>query len=924
MRRKYLYEAIYAVLAVAVVFTALSLFTHKNDDPSYSNIVFSRYSESVGNIFGKLGAYTADYLGTVFGWCSYLIPFIILFMLVLTVNLNKRKIRFLRVLGAFFSIMLFLCSFSILSGLIGDNDPIFKDKQSGGLFGVGGAVVISSVAGKGGGIILALFAMFLSLLGTVNLSMTEFFKRVADKIRSRSKKYKDDEGYETDRKISFFKKAMSSFAAWSYERRQKRLRLRNERIAEQERKRLHEKDMKEAENEAVQNKAIESKENISSLPESEHIHIPAEPEFAEEPEPAAKVSAFDIDTGEYMTVSQLEEILNKEEALANAEKLRSASHESYDNHDEYQDGSVNYNNEIDSKSFVSEESKDNSNADDSFNDVSNKAFEGAVAENVVNEPEPYSDIIFHDENISHEAVAYAPENQTRDMPAAGNTIDEPVGGDSIKVNDYMMSVPKSDMENIVAGKDYSLSFALLEDVPSDIETQDPRELEFKADLLMQKLNDFGVDGRIREIHPGPVVTMFELELAPGIKISKVASLENDLALAMSAVSIRILAPIPGKAAVGIELPNPKRAPIVIKELLEAEAFKQSDSPLAVAFGKDIGGGAYFSDLAKMPHLLVAGTTGSGKSVCVNAIICSILYKSSPELVKFVLIDPKMVELSVYDGIPHLAAPVVTDPRKAAAVLNNVVKEMEGRYALLASCRVKSITTYNNYVSNNKGATDSNGELLKPMPYMVVIVDEFADLMMVAGKEVETAICRIAQMARAVGIHLVLATQRPSVNVITGIIKANMPARISFRVSSKIDSRTVIDQNGAEILLGKGDSLFIPPGSSEPVRIHGCFVSEEEILRVVDFLKQYGEPQYNMSLLEDKSSQGSSSDDEDMDERFDEALQIVKEKGFASISMIQRYLRIGYNRAARIVETMERKGLIAPSDGTSRPRDYIGG
>jgi S-DNA-T family DNA segregation ATPase FtsK/SpoIIIE len=318
----------------------------------------------------------------------------------------------------------------------------------------------------------------------------------------------------------------------------------------------------------------------------------------------------------------------------------------------------------------------------------------------------------------------------------------------------------------------------------------------------------------------------------------------------------------------------------------------------------------------MPHLLVAGTTGSGKSVCINTIICSILYKSSPQEVKFVMIDPKMVELNVYNGIPHLAAPVVTDPKKAAAVLNNVVKEMEARYKLLSECGVRNIESYGKHIK-------SHPELqLAPMPYMVVIVDEFGDLMMVAGKEVEAAIIRIAQLARAVGIHLVLATQRPSVNVITGIIKANMPARISFRVSSKIDSRTILDQNGAELLLGRGDSLFIPPGTSFTTRIHGCFVSEDEVKNIVEDLKRYGEPDYNMQLLEEPTVAGAAGD-EALDSRFDEAVQIAKEKGEASISMIQRYLRIGYNRAARIVESMEQQGLIAASDGTSKPRKFLG-
>lgn len=460
---------------------------------------------------------------------------------------------------------------------------------------------------------------------------------------------------------------------------------------------------------------------------------------------------------------------------------------------------------------------------------------------------------------------------------------------------------------------YYIPIDLLDDFNGKVMTVSESELKKNAQILEEKLRDFGVEGKVKEIQPGPVVTLYEFEPAPGIKISKIANLENDLALAMSAISVRIIAPIPGKSVVGIELPNAKRATVYLKELLSSEEFAKSKSPLTVVLGKDIAGKPYITDLTKMPHLLIAGTTGSGKSVAINGIITSILFKSSYEDVKFVMIDPKMVELSVYEGIPHLAAPVVVNPRKAANVLKNVVEEMEHRYALLADRKVRNIISYNQIIEKEGG---------EKLPYLVVVVDEFADLMIVAGKDVEEAIIRIAQMARAVGIHLVLATQRPSVNVITGIIKANMPARLSFRVSSKTDSRTILDQNGAEVLLGKGDSLFIPPGSSEPIRIHGCFVSENEINRVVDYLKGLAEPVYNMELVKDENDRDETVDEEDLDEKYYEALELVKEKGFASISMIQRYLRIGYNRAARIVEIMEKQGIIAPSDGTSKPREVL--
>jgi S-DNA-T family DNA segregation ATPase FtsK/SpoIIIE len=458
--------------------------------------------------------------------------------------------------------------------------------------------------------------------------------------------------------------------------------------------------------------------------------------------------------------------------------------------------------------------------------------------------------------------------------------------------------------------DYFIPIDLLEKKPSKVsEGDDNRVLKEKGNKLEEKLKGFGVDGNIRSFHPGPVVTLYEFEPAAGVKINKITNLENDLALAMSALSVRIIAPIPGKSVVGIELPNKTMEMVNFRKLIETDVYLNSHSPLTIILGKEISGKPYIADLRSMPHLLIAGTTGSGKSVCINTIIASVLFKSSPEIVKFVLIDPKMVELSMYEGIPHLAAPVVTDARNAPNVLKNVVREMERRYQLLADKQFRNIESYNNVTE-------------KKMNYLVVIVDEFADLMLIAGKEVEQAVIRISQMARAVGIHLVLATQRPSVNVITGIIKANMPARLSFRVSSKVDSRTILDQNGAETLLGKGDSLFIPPGTSNPIRVHGCFFSEDEVKNIVRYLQTLGMPEYDMDLVTAIEENENEDVEEDEDEKYHEALEFVKQRGEVSISLIQRHLRIGYNRAARIVELMEKRGIITTSDGTSRPRKLL--
>ena len=462
---------------------------------------------------------------------------------------------------------------------------------------------------------------------------------------------------------------------------------------------------------------------------------------------------------------------------------------------------------------------------------------------------------------------------------------------------------------------YNIPLSILKDSVNNIYIASAEEMKAQGDILTQKLLDFGISGVVRAIQPGPVVTMFEFEPVAGTRVSKIASLESDLALSMSALSIRIIAPIPGKNAVGIEIPNKNRQSVSIKELLQTSEFKNSKSPLTVALGKDVIGRPYMSDIRKMPHLLVAGTTGSGKSVGINTMICSILYKSSPDEVKFIMIDPKMVELSIYDGIPHLMAPVVTDTRLAASVLKNVVAEMTRRYTLLAEKKVRNLDGYNEIIKDDEQA--------EKMPYLVVIVDEFADLMMVAGKDVEMSIARIAQMARAVGIHLIIATQRPTTNVITGLIKANMPARLSFKVSQKNDSRVIIDQNGADTLLGMGDSLFIPPGTSDALRIHGAFVSDDEVRAIVEYLhEQYGEPEYNMAMVQEVRENGTAGEDEDEDVLYQQAVDAVMDKGTASISMIQRMFKIGYNRAARIVEMMEARGILEPSDGTAKPRKVI--
>jgi S-DNA-T family DNA segregation ATPase FtsK/SpoIIIE len=455
-------------------------------------------------------------------------------------------------------------------------------------------------------------------------------------------------------------------------------------------------------------------------------------------------------------------------------------------------------------------------------------------------------------------------------------------------------------------------------------------LEGMARLLEKKLLDFNIEVQVIAIHPGPVITRFEIDPAPGIKASQITNLAGDLARSLSVVSLRVVENIPGKSYIGIEIPNEARETVRLSEILSSEAYESANSPLGLALGKDISGNPVVTDLAKMPHLLIAGTTGSGKSVCINALVMSLVYKATPDQVRLIMVDPKMLELAVYEGIPHLLSPVVTDMKQAANALRWCIYEMERRYRLMAALGVRNIAGYNRKIKDaaKKGKPildplvqdGEEPEELTELPYIVILIDELADLMMVVGKKVEQLIARLAQKARAAGLHLILATQRPSVDVITGLIKSNIPARIAFQMSARVDSRTVLDQMGAEQLLGQGDMLFLEPGGALLQRVHGAFVSDEEVHRVAAALKAAGEPIYNEEILEGGPSEaaggsafsagiGGSTDDDEADPLYDEAVQIVTETRRASISGVQRRLRIGYNRAARLVEQMERSGVV---------------
>jgi DNA segregation ATPase FtsK/SpoIIIE, S-DNA-T family len=469
------------------------------------------------------------------------------------------------------------------------------------------------------------------------------------------------------------------------------------------------------------------------------------------------------------------------------------------------------------------------------------------------------------------------------------------------------------------------SVNFLDDPKPRAQSSSEENLRMQSRLLEKKLEDFGVNGKVVAVTPGPVITTFEYEPAPGVKINRIVNLTDDLALALRAISIRIVAPIPGKAVIGVEIPNTDRETVRFKEMVLSPAFEKAKTVLTLCLGKDIVGNPVSAGLEKMPHLLIAGATGAGKSVALNTMICSLLYKLTPDEVKLIMVDPKRIELSMYDGIPHLITPVVTDVKKATNALFWAVREMEHRYELLSQMKTRNIDQYNRKIEKDppppaEGATDI-GPPPGPLPYIVIIIDELADLMMVASRDVEVALTRLAQMARAAGIHLILATQRPSVDVLTGIIKANFPTRLTFQVSSKTDSRTIIDTNGAESLLGNGDMLFLPPGTGRLQRLHGAYISEAELTRITDFLKKQQRPDYDKSVVQAPAKETEAEGEKEYDERYDDAVALVTQAGQASISMVQRHLRIGYNRAARIIEMMEQEGIIGPQDGV-KPREVL--
>ncbi|MFC7685358.1 DNA translocase FtsK [Ureibacillus sp. GCM10028918] len=534
------------------------------------------------------------------------------------------------------------------------------------------------------------------------------------------------------------------------------------------------------------------------------------------------------------------------------------------------------------------------------------------------QPEPIiEELVDEEDDFDEEPIisAFTQHIQHKQPAPAQITIkeEEPATEDKTNIDEVIQKAVETNVENV----DYRLpAMNLLLLPPAYDQSGEYSVIQANAKKLEQTFLSFGVKAKVTQVHLGPAVTKYEVMPDVGVKVSKIVSLQDDLALALAAKDIRMEAPIPGKSAIGIEVPNSEIAMVTLREVLEAKENNNPDSKLLIGFGRDITGQAILAELNKMPHLLVAGSTGSGKSVCINGIIISILMRAAPHEVKMMLIDPKMVELNVYNGIPHLLAPVVTDARKASQALQKVVSEMERRYDLFSHTGTRNIKGYNDHIDKHNLQND---EKQPKLPYIVVIIDELADLMMVASHDVEDSITRLAQMARAAGIHLIIATQRPSVDVITGVIKANIPSRIAFAVSSSIDSRTILDMGGAERLLGRGDMLFLPAGSSKPIRVQGSFLSDEEVEEVVDFVIEQQKAQYDEAMI--PTDEPEKSFEEETDDLYDDAVQLVVEMQTASVSMLQRRFRIGYSRAARIVDQMEVRGVVGPPDG-SRPRQVL--
>ncbi|HSF25624.1 MAG TPA: DNA translocase FtsK [Blastocatellia bacterium] len=852
-------EVLAVVLAASSVLLLLSLVTYDPRDPSWNSV---GPQQEPANVIGLVGAHVSDFFLNLFGLASVLIP--VLLTVIAARAFFSGNIPVRKVMGA----TLLLVAFSGFLSLFPEiKIELLTRYYNGGAVGhVIEAALAGSMSAVGAAIVLTV-ASVLTLVLTMEISLASFGRWVRSIRRARAEARQG--------RPTVFQR-LKTFVTVRVE--QYRLRAEQSRAQKAEERRLGEAERAEREREERLRLERERQELAEQRKRKleEARELEAQQPFITKPANTRPVAA---------PASSLGSVAVVETASATAAGTRAAA------------------------------------AADPF----------SQREPAVTETPPAVSPLRRQMREAISAHAARTETIRTGHIATDPTMDPDVA-EMISTASIVRTAPgeaaatpgkrKTAVETL-SGTTYKLpSIDLLETPISHLE-QAEEELRDRATILAEKCKEFSVTGHIHRINPGPVVTTFEFKPDPGIKYSRVVGLAEDLCLALKAESIRIDR-IPGKSTVGIEAPNANREKIYVRDVIESPKFQKADSKLTIALGKTINGEEYIADLAKMPHLLIAGATGAGKSVTLNAIICSILYKASPEEVKFIMVDPKRVELGLYEGIPHLLTPIVTDPKRAANALKWAVNEMEVRYRSLAQLGVRNIEQYNRQVREMIHPTlfDEHPESPKPLPYIVIAIDELADLMMVARSEVETSIARLAQMARAVGIHLVLATQRPSVDIITGVIKANIPSRIAFRVSSKVDSRTIIDSNGAEALLGQGDMLFLPPGSARLIRVHGSFANETEIKQISDHIRKQAEPEYNEQVtLSDQETLEGDGFEAEQDDLYDEALAIVTDMGRASTSVLQRRLSIGYGRAAKILDMMERQGFIGPAEG-SKPRKVL--
>ncbi|MCB9542010.1 MAG: DNA translocase FtsK 4TM domain-containing protein [Myxococcales bacterium] len=921
-----------AVMALAVcLMLALGSFHPEDVAPDGPAATTGR----AHNLIGPVGASIADVLLGIFGVAAFLLP--VTFAAPGVCFMTGRRVR-VRVTDAIGYPVLVLCS--AMAAHLWMAGRFVLGHDAGGLIGTHGAEILQALFGLTGAYIIIYALMALTFVLTTRISLVRIFHRVGRPV-ARAGKTAADGAAETA--VGLGSGLGERFGAWRQAMADARAARRAERVAR--------KVERAAAREAARQARVRAAEARAAAAQAEDEAEGAEDEAAVEPEAVESAPRPKV---------RLRGRKVKEEPAPAAEVERSG---------EFTLGAVAVADGDDGYVLgggapaVAEAPRFGAaaeDADDADEDDADEVFDAAeVAE--LDDPldreafEDEGDTVMAESIAAFEAehAAAAPKPKAPAAEAAGEE-EKPVvkaRRANEKPPEDELDIPLPELERYESYQLPPLRF-LDYDASSQVEV-DPAFLQQQADRLVEALNTFRIEGRVTEIHPGPVVTMFEFEPAPGVRISKIASLADDLAMSLKAVRVRIVAPIPGKGVVGFEVPNKKREMVFLKEIIGSQVFRNRKHQLPMALGKDIHGAPVVTDLAKMPHLLVAGTTGSGKSVGVNGMITSLLYFSTPEEVRFIMVDPKMLELSIYEGIPHLLLPVVTDAKKASMALKWAVDEMERRYEMMKDAGVRDLRGYNKKIEKAvaeaeaaalrkraelvvAAANDDDGEddeagtqylfddglddLPSKLPYIVVVIDEFADLMMVAGKEVEYCVARIAQKARAAGIHLILATQRPSTDVITGVIKANFPTRIAFQVSSAIDSRTILSTNGAEALLGKGDMLYMPPGTSRLDRVHGAFVSEEEIHQVVEYIARQGEPDYldESVLLDPEEMDEEELDEGESDPMYEEAVRTVARDGRASTSHLQRRLSLGYNRAARIIDLMERDGLVGPGRG-AKPR-----